>query len=428
MKQKKSLLLIPSQKRNEEVFVKKILITTSTFPRWQGDTEPAFISDMAQALSHYFKVFVLAPHANGASKQETWGSVEIRRFTYMIPHRWQRLCYGGGIFANLLKSKLNYLLIPFLFLFEAIAVIRLVKKERIDLLYANFAVPQGLVGVLVKRWIKIPVIVNVLGGDIGISNPMLRYLVRYSLKRVDHIVALTPALREAIEQLNLGTHDISIMPLGVNTDLFSPDHRSETIRQKYVVNGAPLLLFVGRLVEKKGVAYLINAMPDVLKKFQQAKLLIIGNGLLANELKRLAQQLQLSDSVYFEGDLDNKKLPQYYASADIFIGPSIIPESGDLEGQGVVFLEAMASGCCTIGTNIGGIPMSVVHEKSGLLVEQKNSRQISQAIIRILEDDALRARLQRDGRQFVIENFDWRAIANRYKELFERFIGRTDAN
>ena len=100
-----------------EVLVKKILITTSTFPRWKGDSEPPFISDMAQALSRYFKVIVLAPHAKDAKKKETWGEVEIRRFSYFMPYKWQRLCYSGGIFTNILKNRLNYFLIPFLFLF-----------------------------------------------------------------------------------------------------------------------------------------------------------------------------------------------------------------------------------------------------------------------------------------------------------------------
>lgn len=402
--------------------MKKILITTSTFPRWKGDSEPPFISDMAQALSRYFQVFVLVPHAKNAEKQEKWGTVEIRRFSYFVPYAWQRLCYGGGIFANLLKNKLNYFLIPFLFFFEMMAVIRLVRKENIDLLYANFILPQGFVGALVKRFIKIPVVVNALGGDVGITNPILRYLVKYSLKRVDHIVALTPALRDEIQKMNIGKREITIMPLGVYSDLFSPKFRDETIRRKYVSNNDPLLIFVGRLVEKKGVAYLIKALPAVLKKFDQARLLIIGNGLLANDLKKLVSELNITDRVYFEGDIDNKKLPQYYASADIFIGPSVIPASGDLEGQGVVFLEAMASGCCTIGTNIGGIPMSVLHEQSGLLVEQKNSQQISEAIIRILEDSTLRNRLQQNGRDHVVNNFDWQVIARRYQDLFETFI------
>ncbi len=402
--------------------MKKILITTSTFPRWKGDSEPPFISDMAQSLSRYFKVFVLAPHAKGAQKKECWDQVEIRRFSYFAPYKWQRLCYNGGIFANLLKRKLNYLLIPFLFFFEMIAVIRLIKKEKIDLLYANFVLPQGFVGAFLKRFINVPVIINILGGDVAIKNPVLKTLVKYSLKRADHVVALTPALQKEIHKLDIGTIDVTIMPLGVYSDLFSPDFRDEKIRKKYVANNNPLLLFVGRLVEKKGVAYLIKAFPEVLKKFDKSKLLVIGNGLLANDLKGLVKELNVTDSVYFEGDLDNKKLPQYYASADIFIGPSVIPESGDLEGQGVVFLEAMASGCCTIGTNIGGIPMSVVHEKSGLLVEQKNSQQISQAVIRILEDAKLRSRLQQDGRHYVVNNFDWQVIARRYQDLFEKFI------
>jgi phosphatidylinositol alpha-1,6-mannosyltransferase len=402
--------------------VKKILITTSTFPRWKGDSEPPFISDMAQALSRYYKVFVLAPHTRGAKKKETWGEVEIRRFSYFLPYKWQRLCYNGGIFANLLKNNLNYLVIPFLFFFEMISVIRLVKKENIDLLYANFVLPQGFVGAIVKRFIKIPVVINALGGDVGITNPVLRYFVKYSLKRADHVVALTPALQNEINRLNIGPIDVTIMPLGVYSDLFSPGFRDQNIRQKYVSNNDPLLLFVGRLVEKKGVSYLIKAFPEILKKFDQTKLLVIGDGLLANDLKRLVEELNVTDSVYFEGDIDNKKLPQYYASADIFIGPSVIPESGDLEGQGVVFLEAMASGCCTIGTNIGGIPMSVVHEMSGLLVEQKNSQQISQAVIRILEDSKLRNRLKQEGRNHVVNNFDWQVIARRYQDLFEKFI------
>ncbi len=402
--------------------MKKILITTSTFPRWKGDSEPPFISDMAQALSRYFKVFVLAPHDKGAQKKERWGEVEIRRFSYFIPYKCQRLCYSGGIFANLLKNKLNYFLIPFLFLFEMIAVIRLIKKENIDLLYANFILPQGFVGAMVKRFIKVPVVVNALGGDVGIANPVLRYFVKYSIKRADHVVALTPALRDEIHKMDVGNIDIAIMPLGVYSDLFDPGFRDKKIRQQYVSNNDPLLLFVGRLVEKKGVAYLINAFPEVLKKFDKSRLLIIGNGILASDLKKLVQELNITDSVYFKGDIDNKKLPQYYASADIFIGPSVIPKSGDLEGQGVVFLEAMASGCCTIGTNIGGIPMSVVHEKSGLLVEQKNSQQISQAVIRILEDSNLRNRLQQNGRNYVVNNFDWQVIARRYQDLFENFI------
>jgi len=402
--------------------LKKILITSSTFPRWKGDSEPPFISDMAQAMSRYFKVYVLAPHAVGAKKQETWGNVEIRRFSYFLPHRWQKLCYNGGIYANLLRSKWNYFLIPFLFLFEMIAVVRLIKKENIDLLYANFILPQGMVGVLLKKLIKVPVVINVLGGDIGIKNPVLRYFVKYSLKRADHVVALTTAIKAEIEKLNIGDIDITVIPLGVYSDLFNPDYRDETIRQKYVSNNDPLLLFVGRLVEKKGVTYLIQSFVDVLKKHARAKLLIIGNGLLADELKRMAAELNLTDSVYFEGDIDNKKLPKYYASADIFVGPSVIPKSGDLEGQGVVFLEAIASGCCTIGTNIGGIPMSVVHEKTGLLVEQKNARQISEAVIRILEDDQLRERLQKQGRDYVVQNFDWQVIARRYEDLFGRFI------
>ncbi len=402
----------------------KILITASTFPRWTEDSEPPFILDMAKALTNDYRVYVLVPHAQGAKKEEIWDDVTIKRFSYFIPYRWQKLCYGGGIYANLLKNKLTYFLIPFLLFFGCIAVLKIVRKEKIDLLYANWILPQGLIAILIKRIIKIPVVVNVLGGDIGLKNRYSRRVVKFVLNRADYIVGLTEAIKTEILKLKIKNEKIRVIPLGLHTRFFNPALRSEEFRRKYIADEGILLLFVGRLVEKKGVEYLIRAMPLITEKFDQVFLLIYGNGLLRAKLQQLTSELGMEAHIFFAGDIDNKKLPVIYASADIFIGPSVIPESGDLEGQGVVFLEALASGCCTIGTNIGGIPMSIIHEETGLLIEQKKYDEISRAVIRIRENESLKKRLQINGRDHVIRQFDWEKIGKLYQELFTELLDK----
>jgi len=121
------------------------------------------------------------------------------------------------------------------------------------------------------------------------------------------------------------------------------------------------------------VEYLIRAMPDVIRNLPKAKLMIIGDGLEKERLVNLANELKLGNSILFAGKIKNEDLPKFYASADVFVGPSIITEKGDTEGLGVVFLEAIASGTCVIGTNVGGIPDIIKNNEGNKLFDFKGA-------------------------------------------------------
>src|SRR3989338_5856854 len=134
-------------------------------------------------------------------------------------------------------------------------------------------------------------------------------------------------------------------------------------------------------------------MNEVIKKFPKAKLVIVGDGPEKTNLELLTKKLNLNDNIIFTVKIENKYLPQFYATADLFAGPSIVTKSGDTEGLGVVFLEALASGTCVVGNNIGGIPDIIENNKTGILVRQKDSKQLANAIIKLLSNPKLRKNL-----------------------------------
>ena len=118
---------------------------------------------------------------------------------------------------------------------------------------------------------------------------------------------------------------------------------------------AEMILFVGRLVEKKGVHNLLAAMQRVLKSSPKATLVLVGDGTQRHDLERMAERLEIAGSVRFLGKLPHEQLPEYYAAADLFVGPSVVDRSGDTEGLGVVFIEAASAGLAMVGTSVGGI-------------------------------------------------------------------------
>ena len=183
-----------------------------------------------------------------------------------------------------------------------------------------------------------------------------------------------------------------------------------------------VLLFVGRLVEKKGVADLITAfsiLPEVLRN--KTELWIVGDGAERKTLKTLAHSLNLADKVIFYGRLPNQQLPDYYAAADLFIAPSVTDASGDTEGQGVILLETMASGTAVISTKTGGIGEIVTHGKTGLLVAPEHAEELKSAIEHLLNDNALRKSLAEAGKNSA-QAYDWKSVGIQFSALYNQHI------
>ena len=395
---------------------KNLLIITSTFPRWENDTDPPFVFELAKRLTNDFNITVLTPNYPGALKNETLEGIRVHRFRYFLKS-FETLAGSEGILPTLKKNKLFYFLVPFFLLAEFLNLLKLIKKTKPHIIHAHWILPQGFVAALANKLTGIPYVVTTHGGDIyGLQGRFASFCKGYALKKAAIVTVVSNDIQKTIKKKFSENIHTQVIPMGVDASFFHPAKNDPQLRKKFGITG-PFLLYVGRLSEKKGVKYLLAAFPLVLKCFSDCKLLIVGTGEISRELKQLTDSLNLQDNVIFAGALPNKELPSYFASADIFIGPSITAEGGDTEGFGLTFVEAVMSGCIVVGTNVGGISDIIQNGKTGFLIQEKNATAIADTLIRILEDRQQADNLKILARERMIQKFDWMSISDKYKKI-----------
>ena len=399
----------------------RLLVLTSTYPRWDGDSSPAFVADLCASLSDEMDVTVLAPASSGAASRERAGNVDVHRFAYSWPPSTQRLA-DGAILPNIRQHRMLAAQVPALIVAELWAAWRLVRSGRFDAIHAHWAVPQGVVAALLKRRAGVPVLTTTHGGDIyALRGGMPLAAKRWALQTSDSVTAVSSQLKREVVGLGVDARRVSVVPMGVDTRRFTPEAASESLRRELAPDG-PLLLFVGRLVEKKGTRYAIEAMPAILRAQPGARLVMVGDGPERRALEAQAHELGVEDAVRFAGPAAHGDLPRLYASADVFIGPSVVERNGDTESFGLVFAEAQASGCPVIATGAGGISDVVSDGVTGTIVPQRDGAAIAAAAIGLLRDHAKRAAMGARGRDAMQEQFDQARTGAQYASLIKEIV------
>ncbi len=401
---------------------KKVLVVTSTFPRWENDADPPFVYELSRRLTDLFDVTVHTPHYTAARTREIMGGVKVHRFRYFF-ETIEKLAGSTGILPTLRQNKSYFALIPFFLSAQLFSLLKLIGKSRPDVIHAHWLFPQGFFAVIARAFFNVPVVITGHGADIfSLKGWLFLKIKQFTAARADFITVVSRSLRDHLEKMVPGCSHMAVIPMGVDSGTFRPHRENiEAIRKKYDVRDI-FLLYVGRLTEKKGVRYLIDAFPKVIKAYPKVKLLVVGDGEIKESLEHQVLRLGLEDYIIFTGSIPNKKLPDYYAAADIFIGPSIETDDGDNEGFGLTFVEASMSGCLVIGTNAGGIGDVIQDGVTGFLVPQKDSGALAEKIIYAIEHRDEREKLARRARQWCRERFDWSIIAGRYGALLTRLI------
>ena len=214
--------------------------------------------------------------------------------------------------------------------------------------------------------------------------------------------------------------EIEVVPNGVDIEKFKagkpplapPYPKGENPIEKLLKGGSEkVIITVSRIEEKNGVEYLIKAVQNL-----PVKLLIVGGGKLESSLKALVAKLDIKDKVIFTGRINHDDLPKYYSVADIFVRPSLS------EGLGNVFLEAMALGVPVVGTAVGGIPDFLKDGETGLFCKTKDPSDLAEKIKLLLEDEKLREKLIRNGKELVQKKYNWDKIAEKMNDIFKELI------
>jgi glycosyltransferase involved in cell wall biosynthesis len=188
------------------------------------------------------------------------------------------------------------------------------------------------------------------------------------------------------------------------------------------------VLFVGRLVEKKGCRYLIEAWPTVIKNDSEAKLSIVGDGPEREKLENRVRELRVGASVKFLGALAQTSLPDLYRSSGVVVFPSVVDRGGDREGFGLVPVEAMGCECAVVVTDLPAMEDIVQDGETGLVVRQKSSDVLAEAILHLLKATVFARRLGQNGRSYVLRRYDWEKTACHYRDLIESMIRSDEAH
>lgn len=212
---------------------------------------------------------------------------------------------------------------------------------------------------------------------------------------------------------------INVIPNGVNLQLFSNVNIDYDFRRQYAMDNEKIILYVGRLVYEKGIQNLIAAMPKVLDRYHDSKLIICGRGGMIDELREQVKYLGIENKVYFAGYCDSKKMQKMYKCADVAVFPSTY------EPFGIVAIESMLSGTPTIVSDVGGLNEIIEHGVTGMKSYAGNANSIADSVLSLLFDPKLCANISQNAIKKVRENYNWSKITDSTYYVYQLAIGKT---
>jgi phosphatidyl-myo-inositol dimannoside synthase len=298
----------------------------------------------------------------------------------------------------------------------------MVLRHRIDVVHAGKNLPEGLVAYLLHRCLGVPYVVYAHGEDIAVcnENPRLDRHQRLVYRNAAAVIANSGHTFDLVGSLGVEPPRIAPISPGVEPATFAPAPVPLELRRRLGVEGKLVLLTVGRLQRRKGHDKVIEALPAILRSVPGLMYLIAGEGEELVSLKELADRNAVSHAVRFLGRVADEELPALYNLSDIFVMANRTMPGGDLEGFGIVFLEASACGKPVIGGRSGGTADAVRDGVTGLLVDGQSPEEITRAVVTLARDAALRDRMGREGRRLVVSEYDWKVITARIECVLDR--------
>lgn len=365
----------------------KILQVNKLYYPWIGGVEQV-VQDIAEGLKDETDMEVLACRSRGLGKKETVNGVPVRKAASL------------GVFWGMPMS--------FSFPFQ------LAREGRDrDVLHFHLPFPLGVVGFLPSFLTDKKVVVTYHSDIVRQEKLMGAYrpLLEKFLKRADLILPTSPALAEKSPYLKPFSDKCRPVPLSIPLEEYGPENPGKAPVE---AEGEKVVLFVGRLSYYKGVEVLLQAMEEV-----EARLLVVGEGPLRENLEQKSQSLEVDDKVNFLGEVSEEELKGLYGLAEVFVLPSVARS----EAFGLVQLEAMAYGVPVVNTSLPtGVPYVSKHEETGLTVEPGNPRALAGAINKILGDQKLAEKLGGNGRKRVQEKFSRQDMLEAILEIYRSHL------
>jgi phosphatidylinositol alpha-1,6-mannosyltransferase len=372
----------------------RVLLVTNDFPPRRGGIQSyleQFVGRLVDAGEHELSVY--APQWKGADDYDRAAGYRIVRHpgTLMLPE--------PGVDRRMRA---------------------LIAEHGIETVWFGAAAPLALLANRARGAGAHRVVASTHGHEVGWSMlPVARSALRRIGEDTDVVTFISHYTRGRIAAAFGRNAALEPLPPGVDSDRFRPNPAARAeLRSRYGLGQRPTVVCLSRLVPRKGQDMLIKALPDIRRRIDDAVLVIVGSGPYAEDLHKLADTVGVSDDVIFTGAVPSAELAGHYAMADVFAMPCRTRGSGlDVEGLGIVFLEASAAGVPVVAGDSGGAPEAVKDGETGRVVDGRSVEQIADAVSGILADPALAARMGEAGRQWVETDWNWAAHTARLSEL-----------
>jgi phosphatidyl-myo-inositol dimannoside synthase len=372
----------------------RVLLVTNDFPPRRGGIQ-SYLEELVGHLvadgTHTLSVY--APKWKGSDEYDAAARFDVTRHpgTLMLP---------APSVANRMK--------------------RLIKRHDVDTVWFGAAAPLALMSPLARDAGAGRVIASTHGHEVGWSMlPLARTALRRIGTDTDVVTYVSRYTRGRLASAFGPDAALEHLPPGVDTDRFAPDEvaRAE-LRSRYRLGTRPVVVCVSRLVPRKGQDMLIRAMPAIRQRVPGAALVIVGGGPYRTSLRRLAHSFGVAEHVVFTDGVPGDELPAHHAMADVFAMPCRTRGAGlDVEGLGIVYLEASATGVPVVAGRSGGAPETVRDGETGVVVDGWDVGAIAASVSDLLADPERAARMGEAGRRWVLDNWQWRTQAKRLAEL-----------
>lgn len=405
----------------------KVCMLTTSYPRTRGDYAGNFVHNLAKGLVEKgIKVSVVAPHDVDTKEHEFIDGVEIYRFQYWFTKKGQKVAYGAGIPDNLKNSFLARIQLPLFLLFFSLKSLRVVRN--CDIIHAHWIL-SGFAAIFPKKMYEKPILLRVRGSGVracekpivmGIRGSRLRKMHRKASKFVldnsDIISSNQPELIEILRSMGIG--DIADIPTMIDYDKFDSRQNSTKFKKEFEIKNESIVVLIARLIEFKDPLTFVRSIPLVIEKDKNARFIMVGDGPLRNKIKETINEMGIWKYVILTGirsDVD-----AILNASTIFVTLSRIE---NIWSSAIV--EAVYSRVPCILTKAGYTNKVFTHKKNAYLIEPGSEKELSDAIIYLLENKEIRERLTKNAVTLLNEKgFPKETIIERTIEAYNKLLMR----
>ena len=416
----------------------RILVNTTTFPNSSESPVPRFVLDQ---ILHFRKIDpsididVLVPqhaYSKVLPKYRVFDSHREIRYHYFWPWRFEKLT-GRGIMPALKENPFRALLIPFHLLFQYLSLRQVCLAEKPDVVYAHWFMTPAAVSYFVCKKLDIPLVFTTHASDVSVLKkvPFAKKFITRVLNYAQAFTAVSGRTENKLKSFY--THEewvenyknkMHVVPMGVELPSETSDssQTSKLLIEAGIDTTKNYILTMGRLAQKKGIKYLIDAYGQ-LSDEQQLKnqLIVAGDGQLLQELEKRAAEIDHAGEIIFTGYVHGDLKYALQSRCRVFVLPSVIDEQGDSEGLPVTLMEAMANGRIVVATNVSGAE-EVINDEVGYLVSPNSSNQLCDAMAKVLDLTDSEVHLMQLKTRELSTQFEWPRIAEIHIDLLKMAV------